>query len=151
MNMPVLGVKRLEHFFGEAASLDIDKSDLRRHDEFIAKKVADLLLRGNANANANGREVIEPFDLPITKGLQERIHEFRFVDDRTDVRPILQQKIVIPPEEWAIGDEAMDYLPDVAGGLSVALAKAFKLLDPELKNPQTQHWDRAFALFDLLL
>jgi hypothetical protein len=149
--MPVMGVKRLEHFFGAAAGLDIDKSDLRRHDEFIAKKIADLLLRGNANANANDREVIEPYDLPITKGLQERIHEFRFVDDRADVKPILQQKIVIPPEEWAIGDETMEYLPEVAGGLSVALAKAFKLMDPDLKNPQTQHWDQAFALFDLLL
>ncbi|HEV7717360.1 MAG TPA: DUF1931 family protein [Arsenicitalea sp.] len=148
--MPVLGVKRLEHFFSAAASLDIDKSDLRRHDEFITRKIADLLLRGNAIANANAREVIEPHDLPITKGLQERIHEFRFLDD-ANAKEILAQKIAIPPNDWAISDETMAMLPEVAGGLSVALAKAFKVLDPELKNPQTQHWDRAFELFDLLL
>lgn len=148
--MAVLGVKRLEHFFDAAARLDIDKSDLKRHDEFIAHKIADMLLRGNANANADGREVIEPHDLPITKGLQERIHEFRLIDD-ADARAILAQKIVIPPENWAISDETEAYLPSVAGGLSTGLAKAFKILDPELKNPQTEHWDRAFQLFDLLL
>jgi hypothetical protein len=34
----------------------------------------DLLLRGEANAKANGREVVQPFDLPITKGPQESSH-----------------------------------------------------------------------------
>jgi hypothetical protein len=42
-------------------------------------------------------------------------------------------------------------LPEVVGGLSVALARSFKVVDPGLKNPQTIQWERAFALFDLLL
>jgi hypothetical protein len=33
----------------------------------------------------------------------------------------------------------------------VALAHSFKIIEPGLKNPQTAHWERAFALFDLLL
>jgi hypothetical protein len=39
----------------------------------------------------------------------------------------------------------------VAGGLTYALAKTFVIVKPELKNPQTKHWDQAFHLFDLLM
>jgi hypothetical protein len=67
---------RFERFFRSAASLDVDKDDLRRYDAFIGWKVHDLLLIGQAPARANLREVIEPWDLPVTKGLQESIHEF---------------------------------------------------------------------------
>ena len=42
-------------------------------------------------------------------------------------------------------------LPDLAGGLSYALAQSFKIVDSKLRNPQTEHWERAFRLFDLLL
>ena len=42
-------------------------------------------------------------------------------------------------------------LPSIAGGLSVALARSFKIIDPNLKNPMTEHWERAFQIFDQLL
>ena len=32
----------------------------------------------------------------------------------------------------------------------MALARTFTIIDPELKNPQTKHWERAFQIFDLL-
>jgi hypothetical protein len=72
----VTGVAKFERFFRAVAGLDVDKDDLRRHDEFVNRKLVDLLIRGQAVAKANLRDVIEPFDLPIPKGLQERIHEF---------------------------------------------------------------------------
>jgi hypothetical protein len=37
------------------------------------------------------------------------------------------------------------------GGLSVALAQTFRIIDPGLKNPQTEQWERAFRVFNLLL
>jgi hypothetical protein len=40
--------------------------------------------------------------------------------------------------------------PDLAGGLSIALARSFKIIDPGL-NPDTADSGRAFALFDLLI
>jgi hypothetical protein len=43
------------------------------------------------------------------------------------------------------------WLPDLAGALSVALARTFRIIDPEVKNPATEHWDCTFELFDLLL
>ena len=42
-------------------------------------------------------------------------------------------------------------LAGIAGGLSLALARSFKIIDPGLKNPDTEHWERAFRLFDLLI
>jgi hypothetical protein len=37
------------------------------------------------------------------------------------------------------------------GGLTIALARSFKIIDPELEHPGTAERDRAFALFDLLI
>jgi Domain of unknown function (DUF1931) len=51
----------------------------------------------------------------------------------------------------AYSSETETRLPEIAGGISVALARSFKIIDPELKNPQTEHWERSQRIFDLLL
>jgi uncharacterized protein DUF1931 len=33
----------------------------------------------------------------------------------------------------------------------VALARTFTIVDPDVTNPQTRHWERAFRILDLLL
>lgn len=148
--MPI-GVSNFERFFRAAASLDVDKDDLRRYEDFVNRKVRDLLLISRAAARANGRDIIEPWDLPITKGLQETIHDFRGMDEAAEVRPMLEQIVAIPPQELAYSEETEGRLPEIAGGLSLALARAFKIIEPRLKNPQTEHWERAYRVFDLLL
>ncbi len=149
--MAVTAIARFERFFRSVAGLDVDKSDLRRYSDFVNDKLYDLLLRAQAAAKANGRDVIEPHDLPITKGLQERIHEFRTLDDEIELQPILDYLAARPPLDLAYGEEAEARLPAIAGGISVALARTFKVIDPELKNPQTRHWEMALRIFDLLL
>jgi hypothetical protein len=67
-----MNVAKFERFFRAAAGLDVDKSDLRRYNDFVTQKTYDLLIRGKAVAKANGRDIIQPFDLPITKGLPDR-------------------------------------------------------------------------------
>jgi hypothetical protein len=146
-----IGVSNFERFFRAAASLDVDKDDLRRYEDFVNRKVRDLLLISRAAARANGRDVIEPWDLPITKGLQETIHDFRGMDEAAEVRPMLEEIVAIPPQELAYSEETEGRLPEIAGGLSLALARAFKIIEPRLKNPQTEHWERAYRVFDLLL
>jgi Domain of unknown function (DUF1931) len=146
-----IGVSNFERFFRAAASLDVDKDDLRRYEDFVNRKVRDLLLISRAAARANGRDIIEPWDLPITKGLQETIHDFRGMDEAAEVRPMLEEIVAIPPQELAYSEETEGRLPEIAGGLSLALARAFKIIEPRLKNPQTEHWERAYRVFDLLL
>lgn len=150
--MALTNIARFESFFRRAAGLDIDKEDLRRYQDFVHRKIYDLLLRGEANAKANGRDVLQPSDLPITRGLQECIHAFRKIDDEAlQIESILRELAQLPPLDLAYGEEIEAKLPEVAGGLSYALARAFKDVYPELKNPAQVHWDTLFRLFDLLV
>jgi len=72
-----MSVAKFEHFFRAAGSLDIDKADIARYDDFINKEIEGLLIRAQASANSSLRDVIQPEDLPITKGLHESIERFR--------------------------------------------------------------------------
>lgn len=149
--MPVMGVHKFERFFRLAAGLDVDKDDLKRYSDFVGEKLYDLLVIAQASAKANSRDVLQPSDLPVTKGLQERIHEFRTLDEEIDLQPILAQLAKWPPLDVTVSEETESRLPAVVGGLSVALARTFRVLDPDLKNPQTTHWDRSAALMSMLL
>ena len=102
-------------------------------------------------AGRGGVSQAEPFDPPITKGLQESIHEFRNIDDQIELKPILDHLAALPPLDLIYSSETEDRLPEIAGGISFALARSFKIIDPELKNPQTEHWERSQRIFDLLL
>jgi hypothetical protein len=146
----VMSVAKFERFFRIAAGLDVDKQDLKHYSDFINRKLYDLMVRAEAAAKANGRNIIEPFDLPITKGLQESIHEFENIDEQIELRPILDQLTAQPPLDLAYGEETEARLPEVVGGLSVALARAFKIIDGDLKNPAT-NWQQCFRIFDLLI
>ena len=149
--MPVMGAARFERFFRMAASLNVDKSDLKRYDEFLDRKIHDLFVVAKATAKANRRDVIESSDLPITKGLQECVHQFRKMEEDLDVEPLLEQLVARPPLGIAISEETEARLPAIAGGLSVALAQAFKIIDPRVKNPGSAEWDQVFRMFELLL
>jgi hypothetical protein len=87
MAMGVMGIPRFERFFRSAAELDVDKDDLKRFSDFVFEQMYDMLIRAQANAKANLRDVIEPSDLPITRGLQERIHEFEKLDQDIELEP----------------------------------------------------------------
>ena len=149
--MPIMSVSRFERFFRRVAGLDVDKDDIKRYSDFVGHKLYDLLLVGQANASANGRDVVEPWDLPITKGLQETIHQFRAIDEEVELRPILERLVTLPPLDRAPSAATEARLPEIIGGLSVALARTFVIVDPKLTNPQTRHWEQAFRIFDLLL
>jgi hypothetical protein len=147
----VQGTHQIEHFFRAAAGLDVDKEDIRRYYDFVDQKVADLLLMAQRTAKANDRIRIEPRDLPITKGLQESIHAFEALDVDIGLEPILNQAVPEPEIDLAYSDEVEAHLPAIAGGLTLAVARAFKIIDPQTKHPSTEHWERAFQIFNLLL
>ncbi|WP_405142127.1 DUF1931 family protein [Sphaerisporangium sp. NBC_01403] len=149
--MVVGEVSKFERFFRAAAELDVDKDDLKRYHDFLDQKVYDLLVIGQASAKANRRDIMEPHDLPITKGLQEIMYVFRDLDREIEVSPILDRLTARPPLDVTLSEETEERLPMVVGGLTMALARAFKILDPETKNPQTRDWERVERIFELLL
>ena len=94
---------------------------------------------------------VRPWNLPITAGLQECIEQFRKLDEAIELAPMLDRLAHRPPLQFSYSDETEAMLPDLAGGLGVALARALKLVEPDLKNPQTKQWELGSRLFDLLV
>ena len=95
--MAPMSIPKFARLFRETASFDVDKEDLRHYEEFIAYKTHDLLLLGQAHGKANGRDVIEPSDPPVTKGLQENMRAFRDINEDIDVEGILDLITPLPP------------------------------------------------------
>jgi hypothetical protein len=111
----VKGISKLERFFRLASELDVDKSDLQRYADFVNQKLYDLLLRGEATATANGRDVIQPQDLPITKGLQECLHTWKRLEAEIDLKPTLDSLTARPPLDLACSAETDAELPRIFG------------------------------------
>lgn len=149
--MPVIAVSRFEHFFRATAGLDVDKADLKRYSDFVNRKLYDMLVVAEAAAKSNRRDIIQPWDLPITKGLQESMHDFLGMDEDLDLASILAELMALPPLDLSLSEETEARLPAVAGGLSVALARAIRAIEPDRKNPGSKQWTRTIRVFDLLL
>jgi hypothetical protein len=147
----VEGTHQIVHFFRAAAELEVDKEDLKRYYDFVDRKIADLLLIAQHTAKSNDRTTVEPRDLPIPKGLQESIHAFEKLDVDIGLERILDKTVPEPQYDLPYSDETEARLPVIAGGLSLAVARTFKVIDPKVKHPATEMWERAFAIFNQLL
>ena len=144
------GIPAFERFFRSVANIKIDKNDVRRFREFVDEQIDDIAIAGRNSAKQNGRDVIVPQDLPITKGVQERMREFDKLEEAEEIRALLRQVMRRPPGDVTFAEDTEDLLPELFGGLSVALAQAFRVVDPTVSNPSTEHWNRAFMLFRLV-
>jgi hypothetical protein len=149
--MPVMGFTKFERFFRAAGGVSVDRDDIKRYLDFVNDVIYDLLLIGQAVARANARDIIEPWDLPVTKGLQESMHAFERLEEEIELRPILESLTARPPLEYALDDVTAARLPEVFGGISVALARTFRLLEADMKAVHSEEWERAFSLFRLLI
>jgi len=65
--------------------------------------------------------------------------------------PILESLTARPPLDATLDEETEARLPLLFGGISVALARTFKLIDAELKAVHSEEWERTFSLFRLLI
>ena len=145
--MPVMGFTKFERFFRAAGGVDVDRDDIKRYLDFVNDALYDLLLIGQAERP----HVILPWDLPVTKGLQESVHAFERLEEEIELRPILESLAARPALDAALADDTWARLPLLFGGISVALARTFKLIDAELKAVHTEEWERTFSLFRLLI
>ena len=145
------GVSKFEKLFRKIGSFDIDKSDVFRLNNFINDVTHRLLQTGIENASINNRDVLWIQDLPITQGLQESIKEFKKYDEEINIDHILEDLATLPPLKYEIGIDIQEKLPEIQGGLIVALIKTFRVLDDKKKNPQTEDWEKAIQIFETLL
>jgi uncharacterized protein DUF1931 len=144
------GIPVFERFFRSVASIKIDKNDVRRLREFVDEQIDDIAIAGRNSAKWNGRDVIAAQDLPITKGVQERMREFDKLEEADEIRELLRQAVRRPTGDITFADDTEQLLPELFGGLSVALARTLRVLDPTVSNPSSDLWDRVFTLFRLV-
>ncbi|HTZ15729.1 MAG TPA: DUF1931 family protein [Mycobacterium sp.] len=144
------GIPVFERFFRSVGSVKIDKNDVRRFRNFVDEQIDNITIAGRDSAKWNGRDVIVPQDLPITAGLQERMREFDKLEAAGEIRELLRQQLRRPPATVTFAEDTEQLLPELFGGLAVALARSFRVIDPTLEKPATQHWERAFQLFRLV-
>ena len=149
--MAVMGFTKFERFFRAAGGVSVDRDDVRRYLDFVNDTVYELLLTGQATAKANIRDVIEPWDLPVTKGLQESGDRFERIEEEIELEPVLESIAARPPLDYALSEATQARLPWLLGGISMALAGMFKLLDADMKAVHSAEWERAFKLFRLLV
>jgi len=149
--MAVMGFTRFERLFRKAAQVRVDRDDVKRYLDFVNDVIYDMLLIGQATAQANARDIIEPWDPPITAGLQECMHQFGRIDEDIELRPILDSLAAGPQLASALSQETQARLPLLFGGISVALARTFHVLDAELTAVHTDEWNRAFGAVRILI
>lgn len=143
------GIPLLQRFFRSVASINVDKQDIKRYWYFVNSMIDDIAVAGRNAAKWNGRDLIEPPDLPITKAIQERMREFDKLDEAEEIRVLLGAAVRRPPDDVTFSDDTLAVLPELFGGLGIALARSFTVIDPHVVNPGTEHWDRVFDLFRL--
>jgi Domain of unknown function (DUF1931) len=144
------GIPVFERFFRSIGSIKIDKNDVRRFREFVDGQVDNIAIAGRDSARWNGRDVVVPQDLPITAGVQERMREFDKLEEAAEIRELLRQQLRRPPATVTFAEDTEQLLPELFGGLAVALARSFRVIDPTVSHPSTEHWNRVFTLFRLV-
>ena len=149
--MPVLGFTRFERLFREAGGVDVDRDDVKRYLDFVNDAIYDLLITARATARANARDIIEPHDLPVTRGLQEAVRGYQKISQDIDLDPILAEIAARPPLDISLSDDTASGLPALFGGISVQLARLFRLISGQHQAVHAREWDRAFAAFRLLV
>jgi Domain of unknown function (DUF1931) len=145
------GYNHIKEFLRRSASVDIDKSDMKRLSDLIGGKLYDLLVIGVRNASYNDRDVIMEPDLPLTKAFLERMQDFRRYDEQIGVKEIFEQLAGYPPLERALSADVEAMLPAIAGTLAMLAGETMKVIDPDVKNPDNAMWDKVFTLMDILL
>jgi hypothetical protein len=149
--MPVLGFTQFERLFREAGGVDVDRDDVKRYLDFVNDAIYDLLTTARSTARANARDIIEPQDLPITRGLQEAVRDYRKLSQAVELDPILAEIVARPPLDISLSDDTASGLPALFGGISVQLARLFRLTNGQHRAVHTREWERALAAFRLLV
>ena len=147
----LMGYNRLKEFLRRSAGIDIDKSDMKTLSDLIANKLNDLLVIGVRNASYNDRDIVMEPDLPLTKGFLEHRQAFRRFDERIELKPILDQLATYPPLERSLSADVEAMLPELAGTLAMLAGATMKVIEPDVKQPDSAMWDKVFTLMDVLL
>ena len=146
----VVGFKKLEAVFRKAAGIDLDKSKADEIVDIVEKKFHDMLLVAVEKAGYNGRDVIMEPDMPVTKGFEESLRQFKELEEEVDIQDVLKFLEQIPPLKYPISAELEAKLPEYIGALMLIIAKVLKEIGAERK-PSKEDIERTSRILDLTL
>ena len=146
----VVGFKKLETVFRKAAGIDIDKSKAERITDIVEKKFHDLLLIAVEKAGYNGRDIIMEADMPLTKGFEESIKEFKKLEEEIDLQDVLSFLEKIPPLKYPISSELEAKFPDYVGALMLIIARVLKEIGAD-RRPSANDIEKTERILDLTL
>ncbi len=146
----VVGFKKLEAVFRKAAGIDLDKSKADEIIDIIEKKFHDMLLVAVEKAGYNGRDVIMEPDMPVTKGFEESLRQFRELEEEVDIQDVLQFLEQVPPLKYPISAELEEKLPEYIGALMLIIARVLKEIGAGRK-PSKDDIERTRRILDLTL
>ncbi len=148
--MRVMSFHHLEEIFRRGAGLDIKKGHANDVIDIVEQKLYDLLEMGQITAKYNGRDVIWKYDLPITKGLQESINEFKKLEQEVPAKDVVESLAKYPPL-MELEIELEKSLPEIVGGITLVLARIMKKIDEENRAVSHELIERAKGILDLTL
>ncbi len=146
----VVGFKKLEAVFRKAAGIDLDKSKADRIIDIVEKKFNDMLIVAVEKAGYNGRDIIMEPDMPVTKGFEESMRQFRELEEVVDLQDVLKFLEQIPPLKYPISADLEEKLPEYIGALMLIIAKVLKEIGAGRK-PSSEDIDRTERILDLTL
>lgn len=79
------------------------------------------------------------------------MHELERLDTELELQPVLGQLAHKPQFDLAYNEDVEARLPALVGAITISLARTCTTLTPSLKNLDTDHWERATRIFDMLL
>jgi hypothetical protein len=148
--MAIVGFHRLEELFRKGAGLDIKKGHVKAITDIVENKLYDLLLMGQVTAKYNARDIIWKYDLPITKGLEETIDEFKKLEQEIALKDVLDRLATYPPL-YQLEIELENSLIEIVGGLILVIAKTMKALKEEGRAVDHELIEKAGKIVDLTL
>ncbi len=151
----IVGYSRLESLYRTFLSMDLDKSKAELVIDVSSKKLEDLFRVGLERAYIRGSDVVEYYDLPITRGLQETIEWYRrererLNDPRLDLGPIVDY-LAGRVKGLVIGETIRDNLQDLTAAVLLLVGRVIKLVDPGTRKPSKEAIERAARILDLTL
>jgi Domain of unknown function (DUF1931) len=98
----------------------------------------------------HGRDVIQPFDLPITKGLEESIQAFQQLDD---YRAQANSRSAHGASPAQLRSRPRNRSETSSNRRRIECRARARIQDHRALTEEslTEHWQRAFKIFDLLL
>ncbi len=151
----IVGYSRLESLYRAFLGLDLDKSKAEMIIDVSSKKLEDLFRVGMERAYVRGSDVVEYYDLPITKGLQETIKWYRrerekHNDPRLELGPIVDY-LMDRVKGLVIGETVRDNLQDLTAAVLLLIGRVIKYVDPGTRKPSKEAIERAARILDLTL